>query len=219
MNQSTIVIGIIVGVVLSAGVIFYNSAINKTIIRTDLQIVQQTETEDFYSMFKGSEYIANAIGEMVESEELMNKIIKKEEKLESYLSEERLEKKLKKWNEMVYVDDVTVHGRMSIYVKNDDVSFAKSLSLNVADTIINNNGMYQGEITKKRKIVIVKNQEGDIIEEYEEDDGNYGAHITIRRISGPFVVQDNKFMPIIIGIFGFITVIFIGYLRKVSQSL
>lgn len=220
MNENTIIIGIIFGIVVAVSMHTYKKTTSNTITRTDLQIVQQSETEDFYSMFKGSEYIANAIGEMVESEEFMNKIIKKEEVLEKYMTLGSLQNRLKKWNKLVYVDNVTVHGRMSIYVKNNDVNFAKSLSLSVADTIINDNGMYQGKKSKKRKIVIVKNQEGEIIEEYEEDDGNYGAHIVIRKISGPFVMSENNLsIALISGTLGFMAIMCICYLRKVSQSL
>ncbi len=219
MNKNTLVIALIIGIVSAVGFGFYKEATKKIIVRTDLQIVQQTPTEDFYSMFKGSEYIAKAIKEMVSSEEFMNKILKKDKNLGKVVVAGSLEKKLKKWNELVKIDDVTVHGRFSVYVKSEDLDFAKSLSLEIADTIINNNSMYQGEATKKKKVIVVKNQEGDTIDQYEEDDGNYGSHITIRVISGPYAVGDNKFFPFVIGIVGFIGVLFLAYLRKVSQSL
>ena len=219
MNKNILLIALSVGIVCAVGFGFYEKATKKIIVRTDLQIVQQTPTEDFYSMFKGSEYIAKAIEEMIDSEEFMNKILKEDKNLEKIIMAPTLEKKLKKWGELVKIDDVTVHGRFSVYVSSEDLDFAKSLSLKVADTIINNNSMYQGEATKKRKIVIVKNQEGETIDQYEEDDGNYGSHITIRVISGPFAVSENKTLPFVVGIVGFMSVIFLAYLRKVSKSL
>jgi len=200
-------------------IVFYRASARHT-IRTDFQIVQQTETEDFYSMFKGSEYIAEATGEMVGSEEFMNKIIKKDNDLEKRIIAGSLQKKIEKWNKMVYVDDVTVHGKFSLYVKSNDIKFAKTLSLKIADTIINDNDMYQGEKNKKRKIVIVKNQDGEIIEQYEEDDGNYGAHISIRTISEPIIMAGNSLsFAIIAGLVSFFGILFLGYLKKISESL
>ncbi len=219
MNKNTLIIALLVGIIVTIGFGFYKKATKNIVVRTDLQIVQQTPTEDFYSMFKGSEYIAKAIGEMINSEEFMNKITKKDKKLENILSNKPLEQKLQKWSEIVKIDDVTVHGRFSVYVRSKNLDFAKTLSLEVADTIINNNSMYQGEATKKRKIVIVKNQDGETIDQYEEDDGNYGSHITIRVISSPFVVSENKSLPFVVGLVAFVSVIFLAYLRRVAKSL
>ncbi len=170
-------------------IVFYRASARHT-IRTDFQIVQHIQTEDYYALFKASEYIANAMAETVASEEFMQKVMTKNPALKELLPQDRQER-LRAWRTMVWIDDVTTHGGFSLYVRGDDVEKTRAIAKDVATLITKDNGMYGGKNTVKKKVVVVKNENGDTIEEYEEDDGNIDDYISIRVISGPLLFTRN----------------------------
>ena len=210
-----IIAGIVAIVVMSLLMI---TSSTKTAVKMDFQVTQDIATDDFYSLFKSSEFVAGAIDEMVSSEEFMNKVIKKDGSVSQKFSNNR-EERLKQWNETVYVDDITVHGRFSVIISHKDKNFAQQLAPIVSDLIINDNGLYQGAQKKEKQIIIIKNEQGDIIDQYEED-ADDGVRLIIRQISGPLEYAKYPLTKIIsIGLGAFLITLLIGYIHRVSRTL
>lgn len=134
---------------------------------TDLLIVQNSESKDFYSMLKSTEYLGNVLNESIYSDRFITAIVESGKVGPNFLSESynisTQDKKgqLDAWADMVHVKRNTAAGIMHIDVAANDKRTTIAVSSAITDVLTQKNMLFRGGDEKSVEIRVLS---GPIIE-------------------------------------------------------
>ena len=135
---------------------------------TDFLIIQnQTESQDFYSLFKSAEYVRDILSESVYSELFINEVIKTEKVNSEFLPFDK-RKRMKEWNKIVKVKSGSQPGIISVEVLGNSQKEVFNISESIIEVMITKNQIFRGEGNLEVKVlsgpIIEKNPGmGDIV--------------------------------------------------------
>ena len=135
---------------------------------TDFLIIQnQTESQDFYSLFKSAEYVRDILSESVYSELFINEVIKTEKINSEFLPFDK-RKRMKEWSRIVKVKGGSQPGIISVEILGDNQKEVLNISESVIEVMLTKNRLFRGEGNIEVKVlsgpIIEKNPGlGDII--------------------------------------------------------
>ena len=154
---------------------------------TDFLIIQnQTESQDFYSLFKSAEYVRDVLSESVYSELFINEVIKTEKVNSEFLPFDK-RKRLKEWSKIVKVKSGSQPGIISVEVLGDDQKEVFDISESIIEVMITKNQIFRGEGNLEVKVL-----SGPIIEK------NPGLRDIVMAVMGGFILG---FLISLIGIY------------------
>jgi len=144
---------------------------------TDFLIIQnQTESQDFYSLFKSAEYVRDVLSESVYSELFINEVIKTEKVNGEFLPFDK-RKRLKEWNKIVKVKSGSQPGIISVEVLGNNRKEVLNISESIIEVMITKNQIFRGEGNLEVKVL-----SGPIIEK------NPGLNDIIMIVIGGFAL-------------------------------
>jgi hypothetical protein len=135
---------------------------------TDFLIIQnQSDTQDFYSMLKSTEYLGSVLNESVYSDKFVDAVVETNKVDADFLaksyniSTQDKKGRLDAWANMVSVKRNTAAGIMHIDVINDDKKVATAVSSAIADVLTQKNVLFRGGDEKSVEIRVLS---GPIVE-------------------------------------------------------
>lgn len=133
------------GFFVAAAVFFVETAISpRYAVRTDFMVVQVAGSQDFYTLFKSSEYLGKVLSESMYSERFINAVIETGKvSAQGFLPTDKRER-LTKWREMVSVEKNLELGMLSVTVKSDTEREAAKTMEALSDVLINRNTEFRG---------------------------------------------------------------------------
>lgn len=124
-------------------------------VTTDYMVVQtNTQSQDFYSLFKSSEYLGKVLSESIWSERFINAVIETGKVSKEFLPMDKSER-LKAWRSMVSVEKNIELGMISVTVKSDTDREAGKVMQAVSDVLITKNVEFRGGDEKAVEIRIL----------------------------------------------------------------
>ena len=135
---------------------------------TDFLIIQnQTESQDFYSLFKSAEYVRDILSESVYSELFINEVIKTEKINREFLPFDK-KKRMKEWSRIVKVKSGSQPGIIGVEVLGDSQKEVLNISESVIEVMLTKNQIFRGNGNIEVKVlsgpIIEKNPGmGDIV--------------------------------------------------------
>lgn len=130
-------------------------------VTTDFMVVQaNSQSQDFYTLFKSSEYLGRVLSESIWSERFINNVFETGQVSKETLPFDPYER-LKTWRKMVSIDQNTELGMLTVTVKADTEKQASKVMQAVSDVLINKNVEFRGGDEKAVEIRVLS---GPIIE-------------------------------------------------------
>lgn len=124
-------------------------------VTTDYMVVQtNTQSQDFYSLFKSSEYLGKVLSESIWSERFINAVIETGKVSKEFLPFDKSER-LKAWRGMVSVEKNIELGMISVTVKSDTDREAGKVMQAITDVLITKNVEFRGGDEKAVEIRIL----------------------------------------------------------------
>ncbi len=122
---------------------------------TDFQIVQTGNTgQDFYTLFKTSEYLGKVFSEAILSERYIQAVIETGSlKAEGLPVDPR--ERLSLWREEVSVEKNAELGMLRVIVKNDSQREAERVSKGIASVLIEKNNLFRGGEEKSVEVRVL----------------------------------------------------------------
>lgn len=122
---------------------------------TDFQIVQMGNTgQDFYTLFKTSEYLGKVFGEAIESERFIQAVIES-----GSLKAENLpvdpNDRLTLWRDEISFEKNVELGMFRVIVKNDSQREADRISKGIATVLIEKNSLFRGGEEKSVEVRVL----------------------------------------------------------------
>lgn len=150
------------GSLLLAGIFFAASAFFAVTIlsprvktTTDFMVVQTTaQSQDFYSLFKSSEYLGRVLAQAIGSERFIDAVIETGKVEKGFLPVEKSER-LKTWREMVTVKSDAELGMMSVVIKADTDREASKIMQAVSEVLTTKNAAFRGGDEKAVEIRVL----------------------------------------------------------------
>ena len=135
---------------------------------TDFLIVQnQSESQDFYSTLKSTEYLGSVLNESVYSDRFIDAVVETQKVDADFLSKsynisaQDKKGRLDAWENMVSVKRNASAGIMHIDVLNNDKKLSLSVSSAIADVLTQKNTLFRGGDEKSIEIRVLS---GPIVE-------------------------------------------------------
>ena len=135
---------------------------------TDFLIIQnQTETQDFYSLFKSAEYVRDILSESVYSELFIKEVIKTGKVNTEFLPFDK-KKRMKEWSRIVKVKSGSQPGIIGVEILGGSQKEVLDISESVIEVMLAKNQLFRGEGNMEVKVlsgpIIEKNPGmGDIV--------------------------------------------------------
>lgn len=150
------------GVLVAAAVFFTETAISpRYAVRTDFMVVQSFGSQDFYTLFKSSEYLSKVLSESMYSERFINAVIETGKvSSQGFLPTDKSDR-LKAWRAMVSVEKNIELGMLSVTVKADTEKEANKTMEALSDVLINRNTEFRGGDAKAVEIRVLSGPIGD----------------------------------------------------------
>ncbi len=124
-------------------------------VTTDYMVVQtNTQSQDFYSLFKSSEYLGKVLSESIWSERFINAVLETGKVGKEFLPMDKSER-LKAWRSMVSVEKNIDLGMISVTVKSDTDREAGKVMQAISDVLITKNVEFRGGDEKAVEIRIL----------------------------------------------------------------
>lgn len=124
-------------------------------VTTDYMVVQtNTQSQDFYSIFKSSEYLGKVLSESIWSERFINAVLETGKVSKEFLPMDKSER-LKAWRSMVSVEKNIELGMISVTVKSDTDREAGKVMQAISDVLITKNVEFRGGDEKAVEIRIL----------------------------------------------------------------
>ncbi len=124
-------------------------------VTTDFMVVQSgAPTQDFYTLFKSSEYLGRVLAESMMSERFINAVVETGQVSKEFLPMEKRDR-LKAWREMVTVTSNADLGMLSVTVKADTDREAGSIMQAIAETLVKKNIEFRGGDEKSAEVRIL----------------------------------------------------------------
>lgn len=144
------------GIFVAAAVFFTETAISpRYAVRTDFMVVQSSSSQDFYTLFKSSEYLGKVLSESMYSERFINAVIETGKvSAQGFLPTDKRER-LKSWRSMVSIEKNVELGMLSVIVKADTEREASKVMEALSDVLINRNKEFRGGDEKAVEIRIL----------------------------------------------------------------
>ena len=144
------------GFFIAAAVFFLETAISpRYAVRTDYMVVQSSGSQDFYTLFKSSEYLSKVLSESIYSERFINAVIETGKvNAQSFLPTNKKER-LAAWRSMVEIEKNLELGMLSVTVKADVEKEAAKTMEALSDVLINRNTEFRGGEAKAVEIRIL----------------------------------------------------------------
>jgi len=150
------------GAFVSAAVFFTETAVSpRYAVRTDYMVVQSSGSQDFYTLFKSSEYLSRVLSESVYSERFINAVIETGKVSTQGFLPTNKKDRLKSWRSMVSVAKNTELGMLSITVKADTEKEAMKTMEALSDVLINRNKEFRSGDEKSIEIRVLSGPIGD----------------------------------------------------------
>ncbi len=144
------------GVFVAATVFFVETAVSaRYAVRTDFMVVQTSSSQDFYTLFKSSEYLSKVLSESMYSERFINAVIETGKvSAQGFLPTDKRDR-LNRWRSMVSVDKNIELGMLSVSVKADTEREAGKTMEALTEVLINRNKEFRGGDEKSVEIRIL----------------------------------------------------------------
>ena len=122
---------------------------------TDFMVVQTTsQSQDFYSLFKSSEYLGRVLAQAVGSERFINAVLETGKLSKEFLPVEKSER-LNTWREIVTVESNAELGMMSVIVKADTDRETSKIMQAVSEVLMTKNAEFRGGDEKAVEIRVL----------------------------------------------------------------
>jgi capsular polysaccharide biosynthesis protein len=123
--------------------------------RTDFMVVQTSSSQDFYTLFKSSEYLSKVLSESMYSERFINAVIETGKvSAQGFLPVDKRER-LDRWRSMVSVEKNIELGMLSVSVRADTEREAGKTMEALSDVLINRNKEFRGGDEKAVEIRVL----------------------------------------------------------------
>ncbi len=144
------------GIFVAAAVFFTETALSpRYAVRTDFMVVQSSGSQDFYTLFKSSEYLGKVLSESIYSERFINAVIETGKvSPQGFLPTDKRER-LKSWRSMVSIEKNVELGMLSVIVKADTEREAGKVMEALSDVLINRNKEFRGGDEKAVEIRVL----------------------------------------------------------------
>lgn len=144
------------GIFVAAAVFFTETAHSpRYAVRTDFMVVQSSGSQDFYTLFKSSEYLGKILSESIYSERFINAVIETGKvSAQGFLPTDKRER-LKSWRKMVSIEKNVELGMLSVIVKADTEREAGKAMEALSDVLINRNKEFRGGDEKAVEIRVL----------------------------------------------------------------
>ena len=128
------------GIFVAATVFFVETALSpRFAVRTDFMVVQSSGSQDFYTLFKSSEYLGRVLSESIYSERFINAVVETGKVgTQGFLPTDK-RARLDAWRSMVSVEKNIEYGMLSVSVKADTEREASKVMEAISDVLINRN--------------------------------------------------------------------------------
>lgn len=124
-------------------------------VTTDYMVVQTTTTnQDFYTLFKSSEFLSKVLSESVMSERFINAVVATGQVSKEFLPADKSDR-LKAWRDMVTIEKNIELGMLTITVKADTDREAGRVMQAVSDVLTTKNVEFRGGDEKAVEIRIL----------------------------------------------------------------
>lgn len=115
----------------------------RTLARMDFLIVQNTQTTDFYALFKSSEFLSEMLVDAVHTEAFIERVQQTPAGQVLTLPTDA-QKQLEAWGKMVEVSQRHKLGRLEVVVYGNDAQRTRMIANGVADVLIQQNLAFRG---------------------------------------------------------------------------
>lgn len=113
-------------------------------VTTDFMVAQvNTTSQDFYTLFKSSEYLGKILAESMQSERFINAVIESGKVSKEFLPTDKRER-LEAWREMVTVRSMADLGMLSVVVKADTDREASKVMQGITEVLMIRNAEFRG---------------------------------------------------------------------------
>ncbi len=144
------------GFFIAAAVFFTETLISpRYAVRTDFMVLQSSGSQDFYTLFKSSEYLGKILSESMYSERFINAVIETGKVSERGFLPTDKRARLKAWRSMVSVEKNIELGILSVTVKSDTEREASKTMEAISDVLINRNHEFRGGEEKAVEVRIL----------------------------------------------------------------
>lgn len=124
-------------------------------VTTDFMVVQaNTTSQDFYTLFKSSEYLGKVLSESMTSERFINAVIETGKVDKNFLPTEKRER-LNAWRDMVGIEKNIELGMLSVVVKANTDREATKVMQGISEVLITKNVEFRGGEDKAVEIRIL----------------------------------------------------------------
>jgi capsular polysaccharide biosynthesis protein len=159
---SVVLAGLLLASLAFFGLVFFSESFK---VKTDFLVIQnQTENQDFYSLFKSSEYLGKVLSESLYSERFIGAVIETGKVDSNFLPFDKKER-LKQWSEMVRVQRNVEAGIIQVAVFHDDQKYALRAAQAITDVLTQKNMLFRGGDEKSVEIRVLS---GPIVEHNPE---------------------------------------------------
>lgn len=144
------------GVLVAAATFFGTTALApRYVVQTDFMVVQASGSQDFYTLFKSSEYLGRVLSESIYSERFINAVAETGKvSAKSFLPTNKRDR-LQSWREMVAVDKNVELGMLSVAVKSNSEKEATKVMEAITNVLINRNLEFRGGDEKAIEIRVL----------------------------------------------------------------
>lgn len=144
------------GVFVAAAAFFIETAVSpRYAVRTDFMVVQSSGSQDFYTLFKSSEYLSKVLSESLYSERFINAVVETGKVSAQGFLPANKKDRLAAWRSMVSVEKNVELGMLSVTVKSDTEKEASKTMEALSDVLINRNKEFRGGDEKSIEIRVL----------------------------------------------------------------
>lgn len=153
---------ILSGIFVAAITFFVTTLVSPRIkVVTDFMVVQtNAQSQDFYTLFKSSEYLGRVLTESLWSERFINAVVETGKVSKTFLPTDKRER-LETWRQMVSVEKNIELGMLSVIVKADNEAEANKVMQAISEVLMTKNVEFRGGDEKAVEIRILS---GPIVE-------------------------------------------------------
>jgi capsular polysaccharide biosynthesis protein len=112
-------------------------------VRTDFLVVQTTGAQDYYTLFKSSEYLGKILAEAVYSERFLNAMGETGKVGKEFLPTDK-QARLAAWRSMVTIEKNSELGLLSVRVKGDTEREAGRVMQALSEVLVTKNAEFRG---------------------------------------------------------------------------
>lgn len=144
------------GFFVAAAAFFIETAISpRYAVRTDFMVVQSSGSQDYYTLFKSSEYLGKVLAESMYSERFINAVLETGKvSAQGFLPNDK-RARLSAWRSMVHVEKNIELGMLAVTVKADTEREASKTMDALSDVLINRNTEFRGGDAKAVEVRVL----------------------------------------------------------------